>query len=332
MVPFIIQGNNIVVFSGGVPTTVDSSHLNYAKLLDALKAQDWDAIPGLLTVKKAIETFSFGDVTFDGETVMFKGKPMQNALSTRMIKMFKDGFPITHLIKFMDRLAANPSYRAVTELYGFLDANSLPITDDGCFLAYKRIREDYTDCHTGTMDNSVGQVVEMPRNEVNDDKDQTCAAGLHFCGYTYLSSFGGARLVVVKIDPADVVSIPSDYNNQKGRTCKFTVVEEILVPETAVKDDCLGAGPAVVTGFEKSYLPQPAKKNSAGSVESVFARLDEFEIEELIVKLNSSAEGFLDMDDECGYIESQTCYTLDDLIKHFTFKEIRAAMTELGYF
>lgn len=325
MVPFIIQGSNIVVFSGGVPTTVDASHLNYAKLLEALKNQDWDAIPGLLTVKKAIETFSFGSVTFDGETVMFKGKPMQNALSTRMIKMFKDGFPITHLIKFMDRLAANPSYRAVTELYGFLDANSLPITDDGCFLAYKRIREDYTDCHTGTMDNSVGQVVEMPRNEVNDDKDQTCSAGLHFCGYTYLSSFGGARLVVVKIDPADVVSIPSDYNNQKGRTCKFTVVEEILVPETAVKDDCLGAGPAVVTGFEKSSWPQPAKKNSAGSVEWGFETLRADEIEDLIYELNSSAEGFLDMSNE-------SCFTLDDLRKHFTFKEIRAAMTELGYF
>lgn len=325
MVPFIIQGSNIVVFSGGVPTTVDASHLNYAKLLEALKNQDWDAIPGLLTVKKAIETFSFGNVTFDGETVMLKGKPMQNALSTRMIKMFKDGFPITHLIKFMDRLAANPSYRAVTELYGFLDANSLPITDDGCFLAYKRIREDYTDCYTGTMDNSVGQVVEMPRNEVNDDKDQTCSAGLHFCGYTYLSSFGGARLVVVKIDPADVVSIPSDYNYQKGRTCKFTVVEEILVPETAVKEDCLGSGPAVVTGFEKSSWPQPAKKNSAGSVESVFETLSADEIEDLIYELNSSAEGFLDMSNE-------SCFTLDDLRKHFTFKEIRAAMTELGYF
>jgi hypothetical protein len=324
MVPFIIQGNNIVVFSGGVPTTVDSSHLNYAKLLDALKAQDWDAIPGLLTVKKAIETFSFGSVTFDGETVMFKGKPMQNALSTRMIKMFKDGFPITHLIKFMDRLAANPSYRAVTELYGFLDANSLPITDDGCFLAYKRIREDYTDCHTGTMDNSVGQVVEMPRNEVNDDKDQTCSAGLHFCGYTYLSSFGGARLVVVKIDPADVVSIPSDYNNQKGRTCKFTVVEEILVPETAVKDDCLGAGPAVVTGFEKSSWPQPAKKAGAGSVESVFAMLDADEVENLIEELNSSAGQRLDL-------EFDDHSELTDLLNAFSFKEIRAAMRELGY-
>lgn len=324
MVPFIIQGSNIVVFSGGVLTTVDASHLNYAKLLEALKNQDWDAIPGLLTVKKAIETFSFGSVTFDGETVMFKGKPMQNALSTRMIKMFKDGFPITHLIKFMDRLAANPSYRAVTELYGFLDANSLPITDDGCFLAYKRIREDYTDCHTGTMDNSVGQVVEMPRNEVNDDKDQTCSSGLHFCGYTYLSSFGGARLVVVKIDPADVVSIPSDYNNQKGRTCKFTVVEEILVPEAAVKDDCLGAGPAVVTGFEKSYWPQPAKKAGAGSVESVFAMLGEDEVKNLIEELNSSSGGYLDL-------EFDDHSELTDLLDSFSFKEIRAAMRELGY-
>jgi len=33
--------------------------------------------------------------------------------------------------------------------------------------------------------------------------------------------------VIVKIDPADVVSIPSDYNNQKGRCCKYMVIREV---------------------------------------------------------------------------------------------------------
>ena len=33
--------------------------------------------------------------------------------------------------------------------------------------------------------------------------------------------------MIVKISPADVVSIPSDYNNAKGRACKYEVIGEI---------------------------------------------------------------------------------------------------------
>jgi len=77
------------------------------------------------------------------------------------------------------------------------------------------------------MDNSVGNVLEMPRNEVDADKDRTCSTGLHFCSYDYLKSFHGERVVVLKINPKDVVSIPSDYNNSKGRTCRYEVVDEI---------------------------------------------------------------------------------------------------------
>lgn len=32
---------------------------------------------------------------------------------------------------------------------------------------------------------------------------------------------------MVKINPRDVVAIPSDYNNAKGRTCKYHVVKEL---------------------------------------------------------------------------------------------------------
>jgi hypothetical protein len=108
-----------------------------------------------------------------------------------------------------------------------LEKNSLPITPDGHFLAYKKVRYDYKDCHSGTMDNSVGQVVEMERNSVDDDKDRTCSTGLHFCSRDYLNHFGGERLVIVKVNPRDVVSIPSDYNGAKGRACRYEVVDEI---------------------------------------------------------------------------------------------------------
>jgi hypothetical protein len=134
----------------------------------------------------------------------------------------------------MENLMNNPSKRAVDELYRFLEKNNLPITPDGHFLAYKKVRENYMDCHSGTFDNSVGKVCEMERNHVDDDKDRTCSTGLHFCSQEYLKSFGGERTMIVKVNPRDVVSIPSDYNDSKGRACRYEVVGELGVnPEDA---------------------------------------------------------------------------------------------------
>ena len=74
----------------------------------------------------------------------------------------------------------------------------------------------------------------MERNQVDDDQNQTCSTGLHFCSQEYLNHFGGARTVIVKINPRDVVSIPNDYNNSKGRACRYEVIGELGVdPEEA---------------------------------------------------------------------------------------------------
>ena len=123
----------------------------------------------------------------------------------------------------------NPSHRAVNELYDFLEAGELPITEDGCFLAFKNVRSNYMDIHSGTFRNQVGDVCEMLRNKVDEDKDRTCSYGLHFCSIAYLPHFSdsdGGHTMIVKINPKDVVAIPADYNNTKGRTCKYEVVAE----------------------------------------------------------------------------------------------------------
>jgi hypothetical protein len=130
----------------------------------------------------------------------------------------------------MDRLMDNPSKRAVDELYRFLEACDLPITNDGHFLAYKRVRGDFTDIHSGRFDNSVGAKPRLRRNEVDEDSNRTCSHGLHVCSAAYLPHFGsgpGNRVVVVKVDPADVVAVPQDYNNAKMRVCAYEVVEDV---------------------------------------------------------------------------------------------------------
>lgn len=234
MFPYLIQGSNIVVVIGNKSHTISKTHVTYAKVLEAIKAGDWDTVKDIIEPKKVVLNYGQGNVSIQGEKLFWKGTEMHNALSRRMIQMLQEGFPIEPLVLFMENLMQNPSKRSVTELYGFLEKNNLPITPDGHFLAYKKVRDDYLDVHSGTMNNAPGQVVEMERNQVDDDQNQTCSTGLHFCSQEYLNHFGGARTVIVKINPRDVVSIPNDYNNSKGRACRYEVIGELGVdPEEA---------------------------------------------------------------------------------------------------
>lgn len=256
--PFLIQGSNIVVVIGNKSHTVSKTHITYQKVLDAIKAQDWDTVKDIIEPKKVVLNYGKGNVSVQGETLYWKGKELHSTMSVRMIQMLQDGFPIEPMVAFMENLYTNPSKRAVDELYGFLEKSQLPITPDGHFLAYKKVRDNYMDCHTGTMDNSVGKIVEMERNEVDDNKDRTCSAGLHFCSLGYLNHFGGERIMIVKINPADVVSIPSDYNDTKGRACRYEVIGE-LNKEDAPED----AFTAPVQANGNTIVKQEPKRGSS---------------------------------------------------------------------
>ena len=232
--PFVIQGNNVTVVIGNKPHTISKTHITYQRVVDAIKAGDWNQVKEIIDPKKVVLNYGAGNVSIQGEKLFWKGEELNGALAVRMVTMLQEGFDVTPFVLFMENLFRNPSKRAVDELYGFLEKNNLPLTPDGCFLAYKKVRGNFMDCHTGTMDNSVGKIVEMERNKVDDNKDNTCSTGLHFCGMSYLNHFGGERTVIVKVNPADVVSIPSDYNGAKGRACRYEVVGELGVePEEA---------------------------------------------------------------------------------------------------
>ncbi len=227
--PYLIQGKNIVVVIGNVSHTISSTHISYEKIKEAIKTGDWDTVQELIEPKKVVLAYGKGNVGVQGDKLFWKDREFHNHFAAKFIEMYQEGFPVEPMVNFMENLMLNPSKRAVDELYGFLEKGNLPITSDGCFLAYKKVRNDYMDIHSGTMNNSVGQVVEMERNAVDDNKDRTCSTGLHFCSLEYLSQFGDhtSRTVIVKINPRDVVSIPADYHSTKGRACRYEVIDEI---------------------------------------------------------------------------------------------------------
>lgn len=206
--------------------------------LDAFRNKNFDA---LIAAVRPIETvFAVADqmaeaaVTVTSDAVYFQGHEMHGVLIDRILEFARNGFDNKPLVLFLQNLMRNPSATAVNELYLFLEYSKtpMPITSDGKFLAYKKVRSDYMDIYSGTVSYRVGEEPSMTRNAVDDNRDRTCSNGLHFCSIGYLPHFGthdpsGAKIVIVEIDPADVVSIPSDYSNTKGRACKMKVVGEL---------------------------------------------------------------------------------------------------------
>jgi len=217
-----------LMIDGQTHCLTEDSHPNYAAIREAWKTQDVDAIQSLLDLTKHLDDVMDGRVTVQHGVVRLDDEPLHNVITDRILAQSAEGFDASPMMAFLANLHDNPSNQAVDELYGFLEATDLPITEDGHFLAYKMVRHDYMDNYSGTFDNSVGAVVEMPRNKVDDRRDNTCSTGLHFCSQGYLGFYGGGNhVMVLKINPRDVVSIPVDYKNAKGRACRYEIVGEI---------------------------------------------------------------------------------------------------------
>lgn len=235
MVPSIITENSITVFIGAKPWSFDKTSPIYEKLAEAVKTDaSAEALLEMIEAAQRELEHSFEQIGDTGVTINDDGvvclgdQPVHSSLTRRMFDMRREGFDLVPMARFLENLSKNPSYRAVQELYGFLEAGRMPITPDGCFLAYKAVRADYKDIHSGTFDNSIGRVVTMPRNQVDEDSSRTCSAGLHVCSFDYLPNFAHANghVVLCKVNPRDVVAIPQDYNNTKMRVCQYEVVGE----------------------------------------------------------------------------------------------------------
>jgi len=237
---FILTENSLTLNLEAKTYTINSGHPSWRQAIQALKAKDYQLLKDLVSVQKAFCSFTGDKVKIVENQVFFNGEPIHNYLSDKILSFMQKGLPHDSLIKFLERLMANPSRRAVNELYSFLSHKNLPITSSGTFLAYKSVRSDYTDHHTSSFNNSIGSTLQMTRNKVCDNHVEGCSSGFHAGSLEYASSFGGkgSVLLIVEIDPADVVSVPSDCNCQKLRTCKYSVVSKYdgPLPEHYTKD------------------------------------------------------------------------------------------------
>ena len=228
MTKYIITNGTITLYHNGNVVTISTANARYKDIRALILNGEYDNAVSLINLKEGLtKKIADTDIKLVYGVLYYKGKKLNNYVARKIISLIERNRKADLLVAFLHKLMKNPSERVQDELLQFLEVGMLPLCTDGDFLAYKKVKDDYMDIHSGTLYYTPGNVVEMKRSKCDDDSSRTCSTGLHFCSYDYLSEYGsgsGDKIIVVKINPKDVVSIPKDYNDTKGRACKITVI------------------------------------------------------------------------------------------------------------
>ena len=243
MIPYILTDNSLTVVIEGKAHTMANTHPAFLQAQEALKAEDYEKLQNLFDVSKAVGEFFDKDANIEVKdgAVYYDGEIIHNLVVDKILDFMRQNLPYQPLVKFLGKLLENPSHRAVDELYTFLEHKNMPLTPEGNFLAYKGVKSDFTDFYSGKFDNSVGSVLKMRRSNVCDDARHGCSSGFHAGTYEYAKGYAsnGGHLLVVEINPADVVSVPYDCECQKLRTTEYKVVAVYETIEAPPLDEAL---------------------------------------------------------------------------------------------
>lgn len=227
MAAYLLTDDTLTLFHDDGVYTASAKDSNWPEVCEAMRNMDYDGVIDLIDVAETLRGYVNGEVTITDYDVLYAGEPVDPVLTQYILKIKRDGFPFQHMLLFIKELYKNESYRSRGQLFRWMQRNNVTVTEDGYFVAYKRVKDDWTDVYTGKINNSPGQVIEMPRCYISDDPTELCSTGLHVASLGYLKHYGGTRLVAVKVSPADVVSVPVDHDDTKMRVCRYEVLHEL---------------------------------------------------------------------------------------------------------
>lgn len=272
----IANDGNVTAIVSGQTYNFGKAHPNYNKLITHLKNNNVEHFEAAYDIISHVNSYCDGYVNCDHGSLSWNGITMPDMFTGTIIDMVRQGFPFEPMLNFLDNMSQNPSDHAIVELFDFMENKHMPITMDGCFLAYKAVGPNFMDLYSGSFDNSVGSVCEIPRNQVDDNRSNGCGKGLHVGAIDYAKSYGGINLdddsgsddggnqmVICKVNPRDVVSVPTDAKFQKLRTCRYEVV---------AKFDSIFDKVVHLTDSDKEYLA--TKKRNREWVVEIAAKLE----------------------------------------------------------
>lgn len=229
--------------------TADSFHPFWKEIIAGLRSGDptvWDRFDVAGGIMRSFKQVT-DRVAWDGENVLWDGDPVHDVLANQLARALKGGDSDTYtaLAKFWEKLASNPDEHSREQAYQWLASHDFQITLDGDVVGYKGVYEWENGGYKSTAQSrvadkpsgyvngvaipamsfipqAVGDVVTMPRGEVEHNPNLTCSRGLHVGDYSYARGYGNTVFEVL-VNPADIVSVPTDAGGRKVRVWRYTI-------------------------------------------------------------------------------------------------------------
>lgn len=239
----LVQGNALmcITCTGDIKTITDPEKIDWVlKCALPQLTQHPDAVLeiDLDNIQKSTLVDSEGNVIELEPDRIKKGDKVYELDTKNLVKFVsyaeENAYNVTPLIERITNSLDNPMNKeSIKDLLTFLGENELPVTVNGNILAFKVVNrtktpECYTDCHTGLITQNIGDVIEMDPEQVDNNRNIHCSTGLHVCSIAYarnFMSYGGA-LLLVKVAPEDICSVPTDTSS-KVRCSKYQILGEI---------------------------------------------------------------------------------------------------------
>jgi hypothetical protein len=247
-IPFSLTGNGtssvLIVFKAdGSNVIVPPDHPRFDEIFQGLvvsKPQDAsvvDLIDLNQLVERVFTPISQNITVLDGE-VFFDGDPIDPLLSSTILDFLDEG-DAGALVNFTEKLYTNIDADVRENLFRWLKNVDLTLTPDGNIIGYKGLTSNFGSItqgpgivngveQNGSLDNTPGNLLEMARSLVVANPSIGCAVGLHVGTRKYATNFASptGKVVIVEVDPRNVVSVPYDCGDQKMRVSKYRVLEE----------------------------------------------------------------------------------------------------------
>ena len=227
---------NVTLFLDGDIFVTDDKNPRFNEIVERIENDDLEDIGSLFEPENAIRSIFSQlsvDVSINDGQVFYRGEPVNEVLSSHIVKLWDAGEEFLPVVRFLEKLQNNPNPDSVERLWSWISDRHLKLTDNGNIIGYKGLRADLHSKRSGFGDirNGVavsghilhepGDVIEKARDKVVFDVNIGCAEGLHVGDFSYASTWGEV-VVDVEVDPADVVSVPAD-DSRKMRVCRYRV-------------------------------------------------------------------------------------------------------------
>ena len=258
-----IERNSLAEFDDEIDETTEEilSLLGLSTEKDSIADEVREALDGFISVldSDTETTFTMGE----DDRLYANGTLMPTAIARHVASIVRNGDiadetnfgDLKAVLKFVEKTLGALTTDTQEQLFSWLLANNgFTLTADGDILGYKSVERteggqlvsihsgpgsikardpftgqikvhNYSNAH---LPNNPGTVVFMDRELVQHDPSVGCAPGLHVGTWNYAANqFVGDAMVLVKVNPAHVISVPYECEAQKMRVSSYEVIKEV---------------------------------------------------------------------------------------------------------